>query len=129
MKNYVIALDQRHHQFRAIVFDRQQNIVEIAQRSSPSSIPKPAMWSTTPWRFTPPSMASSPRCWPGQHRPRRSGGHRHHQPAGDHHPLGPQNRLSGVQRHCLAMPPHLADICEDLKNRAWKSISVRTPAF
>ena len=33
-------------------------------------------------------------------------GHRHHQPAGDHHPLGPRNRQAGLQRHCLAVPPH-----------------------
>ena len=31
--------------------------------------------------------------------------HRHHQPAGDHHPLGPGNRPAHLQRHRLAVPP------------------------
>ncbi|CAN4007036.1 DUF6774 domain-containing protein, partial [Dysosmobacter welbionis] len=29
----------------------------------------------------------------------------HHQPAGDHHPLGPLHRAAGLQRHRMAVPP------------------------
>ena len=40
MKNYVIALDQGTTSSRAIVFDRQQNIVEIAQKEFTQLYPK-----------------------------------------------------------------------------------------
>ena len=40
MKNYVIALDQGTTSSRAIVFDRQQNIVEIAQKEFTQPYPK-----------------------------------------------------------------------------------------
>ena len=41
MKQYVIALDQGTTSSRAIIFDRDQNIVEIAQREFTQIFPQP----------------------------------------------------------------------------------------
>ena len=57
MKQYVIALDQGTTSSRAILFDREQNIIAMGQKEFPSTTPRPAMWSMTPWRSTPPSTA------------------------------------------------------------------------
>ena len=41
VKNYIISLDQGTTSSRAIIFDRQQNIVEIAQKEFTQLYPKP----------------------------------------------------------------------------------------
>ena len=41
MKKYIIAIDQGTTSTRAIVFDRNQNIVKIAQKEIKNSFPEP----------------------------------------------------------------------------------------
>ena len=41
MKKYVISLDQGTTSSRAIIFDHEQNIVEIAQKEFTQIYPKP----------------------------------------------------------------------------------------
>ena len=57
MGAYLLALDQGTTSSRAILFDREQNIVAWPKRNLPSSILRKAGWSTTPWRSGPPSTA------------------------------------------------------------------------
>ena len=47
----------------------------------------------------------------GRHR-----GHRHHQPAGDHHRLGPQHRRTGLPGHRLQCR-RTSELCDRLKAR------------
>ena len=58
MKNYVIALDQGTTSSRCILFDRNQNIVELAQKEFTQHYPHPG-WggNMTPWRSIPASTA------------------------------------------------------------------------
>ncbi len=49
MGKYILALDQGTTSSRAILFDREQNILGVAQRR--------AGWSRTPWRSGLPSTA------------------------------------------------------------------------
>ena len=56
MGTYLLSLDQGTTSSRAILFDREQNILGVAQKgSSPSSTPGRGGWSMTPWRSGPPS--------------------------------------------------------------------------
>ena len=66
----------------------------------------------------------------GGHRPDRGlpggrGRHRHHQPAGDHHPLGQGHRPAHPQRHRLAVPPHRPHGGPAAGRRAWGTTSGR----
>ena len=54
---YILALDQGTTSSRAILFDEEQNILEMTQREFEQIYPKRAGWSTTPWRSGPASTA------------------------------------------------------------------------
>ena len=51
MSDHILALDQGTTSSRAIVFDRQgPHCRHVAAHLFPNTIPRPAGWSTTPWR-------------------------------------------------------------------------------
>lgn len=49
-KKYIVALDQGTTSSRAVLFDRNADIVDIAQREFTQIYPKPAGWSMTRWK-------------------------------------------------------------------------------
>ena len=53
MKQYVIALDQGTTSSRCIIFDREQNIIGLAQREFAQHYPSRAGWNMTLWRSGP----------------------------------------------------------------------------
>ncbi len=128
MKNYVIALDQ----------------------GTTSSAPSSLTGSKTLWRSPKgvhPALSQSRLCGARPHgdlrlpvwRPHRGAGRGNIDPA-EVAAIGITNqrettilwdRKTGrpVYNAIVWQCRRTADICEDLKNRAWKSISVRTPAF
>ena len=55
METYVVALDQGTTSSRAILFDREQNILGVAQKEFTQFYPREGGWSMTPWRSGPPS--------------------------------------------------------------------------
>ena len=57
MGNYILALDQGTTSSRAILFDREQNILGVAQKEFTQLYPREGWVSTTPWRSGPPSTA------------------------------------------------------------------------
>ena len=57
MGKYILALDQGTTSSRAILFDREQNILGVAQKELTPYTPGRAGWSRTPWRSGLPSTA------------------------------------------------------------------------
>ena len=93
MGKYILALDQGTTSSRAILFDRDQNILGVSPEGVHPDLPQGGLGGARRH-----GDLVLPVCGDdGGHRPVRSGGgghrrHRHHQPAGDYHPLGPGNR-------------------------------------
>ena len=56
MKKYMIALDQGTTSSRAVIFDRSQRIVNIAQREYTQYYPKEGWVEHDPWKFMRPNM-------------------------------------------------------------------------
>ena len=54
---YILALDQGTTSSRAILFDEEQNILEMTQREFEQIYPREGWVSTTPWRSGPASTA------------------------------------------------------------------------
>ena len=55
MGTYLLSLDQGTTSSRAILFDREQNILGVAQKEFTQFYPGRGGWSMTPWRSGPPS--------------------------------------------------------------------------
>ena len=105
MKQYVIALDQGTTSSRCILFDREQNIVGVAQREFTQIYPKPGWVEQDPMEIQP-VLGAHRGVGPDRYCPHRGGRHWHYQPAGDYHRLGQSHRPPYLQRHRLAVPPY-----------------------
>ena len=55
MGTYLLSLDQGTTSSRAILFDREQNILGVAQKEFTQFYPREGWVSMTPWRSGPPS--------------------------------------------------------------------------
>ena len=103
---YVLALDQGTTSSRAILFDNEQNIIAVQQREFEQIYPQQGwvehnpmeIWST---QYGVMNEVVAERCRCPRYRR-----HWHHQPAGDHHPVGKGHRPPHLQCHRLAVPPH-----------------------
>ena len=51
MEKYIVALDQGTTSSRAIIFDKEQNILEIAQKEITPIYLKKDGWSKILWRY------------------------------------------------------------------------------
>ena len=60
MKKYVIALDQGTTSSRAIIFDKDQNILDISQKKF---ILMKDGWSIIQWKYGPVNMVFYKKCW------------------------------------------------------------------
>ena len=89
MKQYVIALDQGTTSSRAILFDREQNIIAMGQKEFPQHYPKAGYVEHDPMEIYSSQYGVMVEVLAKQQCP--AGGnrrHRHHQPAGNHHRVG-----------------------------------------
>ncbi len=97
METYVAALDQGTTSSRAILFNQAGEIVARSQHPFRQIYPQPGWVEHDPmeiWATTARALAEAV-----DSRPYRPQGHcwrRHHQPAGDHHSVGPPHRTTGV---------------------------------
>ena len=131
MGNYVLALDQGTTSSRAILFDREQNIVGMAQKEFTQFYPKEGWVEHDPMEI----YSSQYACDDGGHRQERRGRrgnrrHRHHQPAGDRPSSGiktPAVRSTTPSSGSAAAP---RDICDDSgRARAGRTTSGKPPAW
>ena len=106
MAQYILALDQGTTSSRAILFDKQQNIIGISQKEFTQHYPKEGWVEHDPMEIYSSQYAVMMEVIA------QSGvdvkdikGIRHHQSEGNNHSLGRKDRTSGIQCHCLAMPP------------------------
>ena len=108
MGKYVMALDAGTTSNRCILFDREGNMVSVAQKEFTQYFPKPGwvehdageIWSTmlgvaVEAMQKAGAEAADIAC------------HRHHKPERDDHRLGQKYRRAGLSRHCLAVPENL----------------------
>ena len=63
---YLLALDQGTSSSRSIVFDRQGQVVAMAQREFRQTYPQPGWVSTILWIFGTPSSTPRVRPWPNR---------------------------------------------------------------
>ena len=106
MGKYVMALDAGTTSNRCILFDREGNMVSVAQKEFTQYFPKPGwvehdageIWST---------MLGVAVEAKGRGRGCGYRFHRHHKPERDDHRLGQKYRRAGLSRHCLAVPENL----------------------
>ena len=106
MGTYLLSLDQGTTSSRAILFDREQNILGVSQKEFTQCYPRDGwvehdameIWSTQ-YAVMMEVIAQTGISRQGHCR------HRHHQPAGDHHPVGQGHRPAHLQRHRVAVPP------------------------
>ena len=82
MKQYLVSLDQGTTSSRAIIFDRNQNIISMAQQEFAQHYPKAGYVEHDPMDIYASQISVLRRFSRGYLR------HRHHQPAGDYHCLG-----------------------------------------
>ena len=103
MPDYIGAIDQGTTSTRFIVFDRAGRIVASAQKEHRQIYPQSGWVEHDPRRDLEPHTGSDRRGH-GAARPEalRPGRHRHHQPAGNHGAVGPQDRAGGAQCAGLA---------------------------
>lgn len=87
-KNYIIALDQGTTSSRAIIFDRDANVVCTAQREFAQHYPQAGWVEHDPMEIfaTQSAVMVEALAQAGLHHDGR--GHRHHQPARNHRGLG-----------------------------------------
>ena len=94
---YILALDQGTTSSRAVLFDRAGNVVSVAQKEFQQIYPKPGWVEHDPqeiWSTQAGVAAEAVR--PGRTQRRVDRRHRHHQPARNHHRVGPRDRASGI---------------------------------
>jgi glycerol kinase len=106
MTRCVLALDQGTTSSRAILFDRRGRPSPRPRRSSASTIPARAGWSTSP-RTSGTRRAASR--WPSSGGPAHAGrrrGRRDREPEGDDPPLGQGTPAAPPPRDRLAGPAH-----------------------
>ena len=106
-QKYIMALDAGTTSNRCILFNAKGEMCSVAQKEFTQYFPKPGwvehdaneIWTTQLGV----ALSRHEPDWRSGRGYRR---HRHHQPARDHHRLGPRYRRAGLPRHCLAVPPH-----------------------
>ena len=92
METYVAALDQGTTSSRAILFNRKGEIVSRAQHPFRQIYPQPGWVEHDPMEIWNTEKRALMEAVDAPHRPPESCRPWHHQPAGDHHPLGPFHR-------------------------------------
>ena len=106
--SYIMALDAGTTSNRCILFNEKGEMCSVAQKEFTQYFPKPGwvehdaneIWTTQL------GVALSAMNQVGAQRGGHCG-HRHHQPARDHHRVGHVTPASpSVPRHRLAVPPH-----------------------
>ena len=63
MKKYVIALDQGTTSSRAIIFDKDQNILDISQKEFTQIYPHEGWVEHNQWKYGPVNMVFYKKCW------------------------------------------------------------------
>ena len=100
MSRYILALDQGTTSSRAILFDRSGNIIQMAQQEFTQHYPQPGWVEHDPLEIWATEKRALAEVVGAAHiDPKRIAALGYHQPAGDHHPLGPLHRAAGLQRH------------------------------
>ena len=129
MTRYVGAIDQGTTSTRFIVFNRSGDTVAVAQREHRQIFPQPGWVEHDPteiWRQHP----DCHRRGDARRRAhdRRSGRHRHHQPARDHAAMGSQRRHAGARCHRLAGHQGRCAGCRICRPRVARTGSAPPPA-
>ncbi len=97
MADYIGAIDQGTTSSRFIVFDRRGSVVCVAQKEHAQIYPKPGWVEHDPaeiWRSVEEVIREAMDA--DELAARGSGGHRDHQPAGDHRGVEPEDRQGGL---------------------------------
>ena len=110
---YILSLDQGTTSSRAILFDNEQNIVCVQQREFEQIYPQSGLGGAQPHGdLLQPVRRDERGDRPERRGPRGHCGHRHHQPARDHHPVGqepPAARCTTPSSGSAAAPRPLCD--------------------
>lgn len=109
-KKYVVALDQGTTSSRAIVFDRDANVVSQAQREFAQFYPQAGWVEHDPMEIWATQSSTLVEALAQASIEHDRGRHRYHQPARDHGGLGPSQRSADPQRHRLAVPAQRGDL-------------------
>ena len=107
MPSYLLADDQGTTSTRAFLFDESLAAVGFAQLEFPQIYPQPGWVEHDPQGIWTTAVATARAAMASADvTAERRRGDRHHQPARDHHPVGPRDRQADPQRDRLAGPPH-----------------------
>ena len=115
MAKTILALDQGTTSSRAILFDASGPAAGRRAAGIPASISRSPAGSNTIRTTSGAPSATSARAVLDQQKISAAdvGGYRHHQPARNHADLGSQDGRAGLQRDCVAVPPHRAHVRRD----------------
>src|SRR6266581_2623829 len=102
VKNYIGAIDQGTTSTRFMVFDQSARVAAVAQKEHEQIFSKPGWVEHDPLEILTYGRSDCGRARAARLARFGSRGNRHHQSAGDHRPLGAQDRQAVCKCNCLA---------------------------